>query len=61
MLKEFQVRALSRLAAQHEEIVRMREQAREPEIIKTVRGKGYVLATRVDEKQADEKRSEEKQ
>jgi two-component system OmpR family response regulator len=29
---------------------RLREQAREPEIIKTVRGKGYVLATRVEEK-----------
>jgi two-component system OmpR family response regulator len=27
---------------------RLREQAREPEIIKTVRGKGYVLATRVE-------------
>lgn len=28
---------------------RLREQAREPEIIKTVRGKGYVLAARVEE------------
>lgn len=27
---------------------RLRDQAREPEIIKTVRGKGYVLATRVE-------------
>lgn len=27
---------------------RLREQARDPEIIKTVRGKGYVLATRVE-------------
>jgi two-component system OmpR family response regulator len=27
---------------------RLREQAREPEMIKTVRGKGYVLATRVE-------------
>jgi two-component system OmpR family response regulator len=30
---------------------RLREQAREPEIIKTVRGKGYVLAARVEVKQ----------
>ncbi|MEO8136576.1 MAG: response regulator transcription factor [Betaproteobacteria bacterium] len=30
---------------------RLREQAREPEIIKTVRGKGYVMAARVEEKQ----------
>jgi two-component system OmpR family response regulator len=30
---------------------RLRDHAREPEIIKTVRGKGYVLATRVEEKQ----------
>jgi two-component system OmpR family response regulator len=30
---------------------RLREEARDPEIIKTVRGKGYVLATRVEEKQ----------
>jgi two-component system, OmpR family, response regulator len=29
---------------------RLRDQAREAEIIKTVRGKGYVLATRVEEK-----------
>ena len=29
---------------------RLRDQAREPEIIKTVRGKGYVLAVRVEEK-----------
>jgi DNA-binding winged helix-turn-helix (wHTH) protein len=29
---------------------RRREPAREPEIIKTVRGKGYVLAARVEEK-----------
>lgn len=29
---------------------RLRDQAREPEIIKTVRGKGYVLAARVEEK-----------
>jgi len=28
---------------------RLRDQAREPEIIKTVRGKGYVLAVRVEE------------
>ena len=34
---------------------RLREQAREPEIIKTVRGKGYVLATRVDETLVDDK------
>ena len=40
---------------------RLREQAREPEIIKTVRGKGYVLATRVDEKPAQEKLRAEKQ
>jgi two-component system, OmpR family, response regulator len=33
---------------------RLREQAREPEIIKTVRGKGYVLATRVEENPAEE-------
>ncbi len=30
---------------------RLREQARDPEIIKTVRGKGYVLAARVEVKQ----------
>ena len=29
---------------------RLRDQAREAEIIKTVRGQGYVLATRVEEK-----------
>ena len=40
---------------------RLREQAREPEIIKTVRGKGYVLAARVDEKPANEKPAEERQ
>ena len=34
---------------------RLREQAREPEIIKTVRGKGYVFASRVDETLIDEK------
>ena len=39
---------------------RLRELAREPEIIKTVRGKGYVLAARVDEKQLDEKQLEKR-
>jgi two-component system, OmpR family, response regulator len=34
---------------------RLREQAREPEIIKTVRGKGYVLAVRVEESAAEAK------
>jgi two-component system, OmpR family, response regulator len=28
---------------------RLHDQAREPEIIKTVRGKGYVLAVRVEQ------------
>ncbi|MEO8158248.1 MAG: response regulator transcription factor [Betaproteobacteria bacterium] len=34
---------------------RLREQAREPEIIKTVRGKGYVLAARVEKQQSEER------
>jgi two-component system OmpR family response regulator len=34
---------------------RLRDQAREPGIIKTVRGKGYVLAAKVDEQVAGEK------
>ena len=34
---------------------RLREQAREPEIIKTVRGKGYVLAARVEKHQSEER------
>ncbi|HEX4986234.1 MAG TPA: response regulator [Burkholderiales bacterium] len=37
---------------------RLREQGREPEIIKTVRGKGYVLAARVDRGQAEPARPE---